>query len=320
MARASTVADSSTRGEERRSQVLSTSLGLNLGAFGAKEWGLLASVALMWGSAYLFIDVGLDSFGPAVVALGRLVFGAVTLALVPGAVATKIAPEDRRRVWLLGAMWMAAPWLLFPIAQQWIASSLAGMLSGAMPLFTGFFAALLLRQLPRSTQAFGLAIGFVGVVAVSWPAVHSADGNLLGVGLVVLATALYGLSTNLAVPLQQRYGSAALMLRAEGAAIVLVAPFGLYALADSTWAWPSFGAVFVLGVFGSGAAIVAMTTLIGLVGATRGSVAIYFIPVVAIILGVMLRGDTVVPVQVVGTALVIVGAYLASRPEKVVVG
>ena len=59
-----------------------------------------------------------------------------------------------------------------------------------------------------------------------------------------------------------------------------------------------------------------MTTLVGRVGATRGSVAIYFILVVAIALGVIFEDETVAaPSPPAGTALVLAGAYLTSRRE-----
>jgi len=44
-------------------------------------------------------------------------------------------------------------------------------------------------------------------------------------------------------------------------------------------------------------------------------VTVYFIPVVAIVLGVLLRDETVAGIAIVGTALVLVGAYLTSRKE-----
>ena len=86
-------------------------------------------------------------------------------------------------------------------------------------------------------------------------------------------------------------------------------------LPSSEFAWSSTLAVAVLGSFGTGLAFVAMTTLVGRVGATRGSVAIYFLPVVAIALGVVFRDETVAAISLVGTGLVLAGAYLSSRRE-----
>ena len=71
-----------------------------------------------------------------------------------------------------------------------------------------------------------------------------------------------------------------------------------------------------LGVLGTGLAFVLMATLTGRVGGPRASVAIYFLPIVAIVLGVLVLGETVAPVALLGVLLVIAGAWFASRRES----
>jgi drug/metabolite transporter (DMT)-like permease len=136
---------------------------------------------------------------------------------------------------------------------------------------------------------------------------------MLGAGLVLLAVILYGLAVNLAVPLQQRHGALPVLLRAQLAALVLLLPFGLWGLRGSSFAWTSVLAMVPLGVLGTGVAFVLMTTLVGRVGGPRGAVATYFIPVVAIALGVLFLGERVAPAALAGTGLVVAGAWLTSR-------
>ena len=78
-------------------------------------------------------------------------------------------------------------------------------------------------------------------------------------------------------------------------------------------------AVAVAGIVGTGLAFVFMGLLVGRVGSTRGAFTTYLIPVVALLLGVAFRGDVVSWVAVLGVALVIVGALLASRREAMAV-
>jgi drug/metabolite transporter (DMT)-like permease len=68
-----------------------------------------------------------------------------------------------------------------------------------------------------------------------------------------------------------------------------------------------------LGILGSAVAFVAVATLIGRVGAPRGAISIYFLPVVAIVLGVAFLGERIHPLALAGTGLVILGAWLTSR-------
>ncbi|MEA3502630.1 MAG: DMT family transporter [Actinomycetota bacterium] len=165
------------------------------------------------------------------------------------------------------------------------------------------------REPPRTT------IGFAGVVAISAPEVVDSSATALGTMLVVGAVILYGLSTNIVVPLQQKYGSLPVLFNAQIAALVIVVLLGLIQIPGSTWAWPSALAMIPLGALGTGLAFVLMATLVGRVGGTRGSIAIYFVPVVAIVLGVVVRGDAVEPAAVAGTVLVLVGAWVASRRD-----
>lgn len=297
-----------------RRPLVTTASGLNAGAFGWFDWVLMAGTGLMWGSSFLWIAEALESFAPAAVTLVRLVLGAFALGMT-GRARRGVDREDLPRIVLLGVVWMAVPLLLFPIAQQWVDSSIAGMINGGVPLFAAVIAAVLLQRLPGRAQTVGLLIGFVGVLLITLPSATEAGGSPLGVGLIVAATALYGLAVNLSVPLAQRYGALPVLWRAQLTAIVVTAPFGMPGLLDSTWTLSSGLSLVVLGVVSTGLAFVAMAELGKRVGPTRGAVGIYFIPVVAMILGVVFRDETIASLAIVGTALVVVGAWISSRRE-----
>jgi len=212
-------------------------------------------------------------------------------------------------------VWMTVPFVLFAVAQQWIDSSLAGMINAAAPPFTALIAALVVRHLPGRLQAAGLVVGFLGVVAVSYPSLSEGHSTILGVLLVLLATVLYGCAFNLAPPLQRRHGALPVIWRAQLVALVFLAPVAIAGVPGSDFAWSSLAAMVALGAVGTALAFIWFTTLVGRVGATRGSVTIYFIPIVAIVLGALLRDETVHAAALAGTALVLAGAYLASRGE-----
>ncbi len=286
-----------------------------LGAFDLADWAMLVTLALVWGSSFLLIEIGIEHFSPYQVAFLRTALAAGVLVAVPAA-RTRVARRDLPRVALLGTLWMAVPFVLFPLAQQWIDSSLAGMLNGAVPLFAAAIATLVARRLPPSGVMVGLLAGFGGIVLIGLPTVETAGTTLGGALLVLLATVFYGCALNLAVPLQRTYGAMPVVLRAQAFAAVLTAPLAAWTLPEASFAWSSTIAVAALGLFGTGLAMVLMTTLAGRVGASRGSIAIYFIPVVAIVLGVTFRGDVVHPLALVGTAVVIAGAWITSRAQR----
>jgi drug/metabolite transporter (DMT)-like permease len=297
-------------------RLLTTSHGTNREAFSASDWGLFVSLALIWGSSFLFMAIGLDAFHPGLITLLRVVFGASFLAMIPRTRAVAIERGDWPKIVALAVVWVAVPFTLFPIAQQWIDSAVAGMLNGATPIFTALLATFLLRSLPGPMQIAGLLIGFAGILAIALPSAGGSSTAAIGVILVVIATLGYAVSLNMVPPLQQRYGSLAIMARVEWVALVMVAPFGLYGIGQSSFAWPSLLAVATVGVLGTGLAFVLMGNLAGRVGATRASFLTYLIPVVALILGVVFRDEVISVIAILGISLVIVGAILASRRES----
>jgi drug/metabolite transporter (DMT)-like permease len=288
---------------------------VNREAFSALDWGLFVSISLLWGSSFLLIAVGLEAFEPGLITLLRVGFGAAALWLMPRARAEGIERADWPRVITLSVLWVAIPFTLIPIAQQHINSAIAGMLNGAMPIFAAVVAMILLQRLPRRLTMLGLAIGFLGVVAISAPTIGQGSSEALGVALVVLATACYGISVNIAAPIQQRYGSIPVMARMLALALIWTAPLGVIGAAGSSFAWSSLIAVAAIGILGTGVAFVVMGNLVGRVGSTRASFITYVIPVVALLLGVVFRGDEVALIAVVGVAMVIVGAIMASRRD-----
>jgi drug/metabolite transporter (DMT)-like permease len=294
---------------------LGTAEGTRRESFGLVEWTLVAFLALTWGASFLFIDVALDSLAPGVITWLRALLGAAALALIPSA-RQPVSRESWPQIALLGLTWIAIPFTLFPIAQQWIDSSLAGILNAAMPLFAALISALMLRRLPGAIHVAGLVLGFIGVVLVTLPSWGEGENAALGIILVLLATVFYGFSANIAVPLQQAHGALPVVLRSQVVAAAATLPYALFGFSDSSLDGAGLAAVFMLGVFGTGVALVVMASLVGRVGATRGGVAIYFIPVVAVILGVVFRDETIAALAIFGMVVVLAGAYLASRRER----
>jgi drug/metabolite transporter (DMT)-like permease len=280
-------------------------------AFAARDWAMLTGVAATWGGSFLLIEIGLDHFSPTLVAFGRIAFGALVLAALPAARA-RIPRSDWLRVGLVGVTWMAVPFMLFAVAQQWIDSSLAAMINATTPLMVALVATLFVRQPPSRLESIGLLLGFAGVAAISIPSAESGS-NALGIGLVLLAALLYGFAFNLTAPLQRRHGALPVVWWAQLVAVVLTLPAAVAGVPSSDFDVPSLLAVAALGALGTGVAFYWFASLLGSVGATRGSITIYLVPVVAIALGVTLRGEPLHAAALLGTVLVLAGAYLTSR-------
>jgi drug/metabolite transporter (DMT)-like permease len=285
-------------------------------AFSESDWAIFTAIGLIWGASFLFIAIGLESFEPGVITFLRVVLGAITLALLPGS-RIRLQPEDRVRMVALSVIWVGIPFTLFPIAEQHINSALTGLLNGAVPMFTAGFGLAFFGRRTTGPQLVGLAVGLVGVACISLPSLSEGSTKALGVALVLLATFCYGLATNLAAPLQARYGSRGVMTRMLALASVWTLPFGLSSVRGSTIELAPLLAVLVLGIVGTGVAYLLMGSLVSRVGPTRASFITYLIPGVSLILGVAFKDDHVEALAVGGVVLVITGAVLAGRQESI---
>jgi len=279
------------------------------------DWLLLATTAGIWGSSFLFMEVALRVEDPGMVAWMRPTLGLCFLAALPSA-RRPVDRADLPRLALLGLLWMAIPLSLFPLAQTWIDTSIAGMMNSGMPVATLLAGSILFGASTHRIQIAGVVVGIVGIFMVGLPSASAGDTGLVGVVLVVLAVCCYGVAANLAAPLQQKYGSAPVLFRVLLVATAATTPWGLVGLADSTFAWSAVGSNLAVGVGGTGIAYVAAATLIGRVGPVRMSAVTYVIPVVAAVLGVAVLGETLGVIEVSGLVVLLLGAWMTTRAPR----
>jgi drug/metabolite transporter (DMT)-like permease len=275
----------------------------------------VVAIGLIWGSAFLWIAIGLDSLAPGVVAWLRVTLGAGALFVLSGA-RKRIDRADWTAVAIVAVAGNAGPALLFALAEQTLDSAVAGMISSATPVFTLIIALALGNRSVGPGHVLGLVAGFGGVMLMASPSFGGEDASLVGVVYALLAVFGYGLTGNVIVPLQQRYGALPVVAHAQALAVLVLAPFGVHGLSSSEFSWGPVLAVVVLGVVGTGVGRVLSATLMGRAGAQRGSVATYFVPLVAIVLGVVVRDESVFAIQLVGLVVVLAAAVVVSRPPR----
>jgi len=276
------------------------------------DWFLLAIPGLIWGTSFLFIAEALNAIGPNGVTFVRILIGFATLALFPAAW-RPVAPRDWGAIALLGIVWMAFPLSMFPHAEERVSSAVTGMLNGAGPLLVAIVTSALSRRLPSRQIATGLIVGVVGAVLVALPSMHEGRSSTVGVLLILVALVSYAFALSIAHPLQHRYGALPVIWRAQAVALILTAPLGAPDLLDAHWTRGSLFSIIALGAFGTGIAFVLMATAAGRVGPTRASATVFLIPGVALLLGVIVRGERVALLSVIGCAVCVTGALLMRR-------
>ena len=276
------------------------------------DWALLVVPGVIWGASFLFIAEGLEAVGPNGVTFTRIAIGFLTLSLFPSA-RKPVARADWAGTAALGVLWLAFPLSMFPIAEQHVSSALTGMLNGATPLFVAAVASLIAHQLPERGVVVGLVVGFGGAVVMALPALGGAS-SAFGIGVIAAALVSYGIALNIARPLQQRNGAIPVVWRALAVALILTAPLGVPEILKGDWTVRPALALLCLGAGGTAIATILAATAAGRMGATTASATAFLIPVVALLLGVVVRHERVGLISLVGAAICLSGAAIIRNP------
>jgi drug/metabolite transporter (DMT)-like permease len=280
----------------------------------------IGALALIWGSGFLWIKISLRGFSPVQLTFARLALGAAVLLIAVWWARQKL--PTGRSVWLhlFGAALLAngLPYLLFGIAEQHVASNLAGAINATTPLWTVVFV-LVTRTAHGVTriQVAGLLLGFLGAVLIlaPWQGTSASVGGALaclaaaasyGAGYVYMSRFLVG--RNLA-PLVL---SAAQLIAATGL-LLLAAPLG--GLEPVHWRADAVIGLAVLGIVGTGAAYVLNYRIITDDGPVLASTVTYLLPIVAAVLGLTI-GEPITVSLVIGIALVLAGVGLTRMRQR----
>lgn len=274
------------------------------------------ALALVWGSSFLFMKIGLESLSAGQVALGRIALGA--LALVAIMLVTRRKWPREGRIWLhmlvVSAAMCTVPFTLFAWAETMVPSTVASIVNASTPIMTLLLTPLLLPSEKLSkTQRIGLFIGIIGVVVLVGPwrmIVSEGTVSLPGMLAALGATACYGFGglymrrflTNVG------YDSitiAAMQMTVALGLSLLIAPFT--STGPVTLTAPVIFSMLALGVLGSGVAYIWFTMINWAWGAARASTVTYLTPVVGVTFGALFLGESVHWNEPVGGLIVILG-------------
>jgi drug/metabolite transporter (DMT)-like permease len=280
--------------------------------------GRFLLLALLWGSSFIFIKVAVDGVTPAQLVLSRLVLGAVLLLSI--AAARKVRLPAFGGVWAqitaAALLTQVVPFLLLSYGEQSTGAGTAGVLVGSTPLITLAIAAVALPGEPATVRrTVGLGVGFAGVVLVVAPwrdSLGSVGGQLACLGAAVTYAAGYVYTRRFLSPL----GLAPLAV----AAAQVLAAVVVQALLTPLFPWRTpeltaavVGSIVALGLLSTGLAYVLFFGLVGDVGATSASAVNYVVPVFAVLLSVVLLGESVTWNLLVGGLVALGGVALAEN-------
>ncbi|MFB9732504.1 DMT family transporter [Ornithinimicrobium kibberense] len=312
-----------------------TAPGLPAGTRAPVPWQVwYLTLALVWGSSYLLIKLGLEALSGVQVTALRIVLGAaVLLTLV--AVTGRRLPRGRRtwgHLLVTGTLLCSLPWTLFALGEVRVTSAVAGIANATTPVAAVVATAVLLPGEPVGRRRqLGVGIGFVGIVLIAQPWSLERGPDPVGLLMVLVASASYGIGWTyvrrhlhgvdpggLSMPAAQ-----VLVALAQVPVLLLadwwlrdlpsggpLAPAGPAASAGGWALWGPLLAVGALGVVGTGLAQAMQYAVVRAAGPTVATSVTYPIVVVSVVLGVLLLGESVGPLVLLGAGVVLAGSLL----------
>lgn len=282
---------------------------------------MLLVLSLIWGSSFILMKRGLESFNPFQVAAFRVFLTFIFLLPLIIRRIHQLNRKNLRSILLVGFIGNFFPAFLFTTAQTRIDSSLAGILNSLTPLFTLIVGMLVYRNRFFLVNILGLLLGFLGAFGL----IYNGSGVPAGLNqwyalLIVLATIFYAFSVNeIKNHLFQLDGATiaalAFMFTGPVAGIYLLFSDFTAALATPDYI-ENFLYVTMLAFFGSFLATVLFNDLVRHTSAIFASSVTYMIPVFAILWGV-LDGEPFGLDQAMWAVVILIGVYLVTKKKLV---
>ena len=217
---------------------------------------------------------------------------------------------------LVGGTGAALFFPLFILAFQLTGVGVASVVSiGVAPIFVGLIAWIALKQPPGKQWAYGTLVAVTGVVALNWPSGENTV-NVLGIGFALAAAFGYSMQATGMGMISKRHTPFQCVAPMFTIGALLQAPLS-YGKDFSFLQDP----VLLLGALYGGIVTVALAYAffiygIARIGAATAVTVGLMEPLTASILGVVLLGETVSAVGLIGSVLILAGLVVVSRPPK----
>lgn len=290
-----------------------------------REWIFFWIVAVIWGSSFLFMRIGVEEVPPAQLAFTRIGIAAVCMNIVLFFTGRRYPRDWNTLVSLvvLGIVNTGIPFTLLAWGEQTVESGLTSILQAITPVFAlviAHFAFADERITPMKIA--GITISFVGILVLTRLDNLTSVGDLGGEIAILVASLCYAIGTNYSRRMLRERGIDSIVVSTVTMTGATVATFILmYALpligeripVDYTSFSPEILQIlFVLGFLNTFLAYLMFYAAIGKLGGARASMVTYVVPVVAVTLGAVFLNEVIDARLIFGSALILLGLALVN--------
>ena len=287
------------------------------------KWFYFILLVIMFGSAFLLIEISLKSFSPSIIAFSRVFLAAIILLFY--SLVKKYSFDFIRNnfilLFVLGLSGTSIPFFLISWAQQTINSSETGILIGFMPIFTVLGSHFYFKYEKLNIQTFfGFILGFLGlfILLLNNDNSISMHNNFLAKFAVILGAFFYALN---ALLVKKIIGVHVIPLSAS---VMLFSSFQLFVLLflnndfyniNFNFYLDSIISLLIMSVFSTALATVIYYKIIHDYGPSFLSLVNYPIPIFAFFMGVVFLKESANILSIISLFLIIASIYLSQKKD-----
>ncbi len=276
---------------------------------------MLAAVTL-WGPSFVATKVALQELPPFTIAFLRF-FVASCLLYPMWRISSRnnvLDRNDRRRLFLGGLVGVTFYFVLCNLGLNFTTAGDAAMLMAAIPVICLLAETVWFRQAMPWRRGLGIIVSIIGVFMVIRHAPSLGGGaQALGDLLVLAATLCWAAYTLIGRSLN-RVPKLALVAHQAFYGMLMLSPFALSEMGQ--WQKPSLVpclSILYLGLMCSAITYLLYNYSLKALAASQVSTFLNLVPVIGVLAAVILLGEQIEPIQIIGGGVILVGVVVSTR-------
>ena len=288
---------------------------------GTLSYGSVVLAAVLWGGSIVAQKMALGSFSAVEASVLRDIGGLAILLATWWSQEGGVIKVSRSDLYLLGLLGLGVlgNHLLIMMGLNYVSGAVGGVIIGSSPVVTSLLSAMLIRDVPLRAVWLGALLSFAGVGLVSVAGFQAAgEQPLLGGTLVFLGVVSWALYSIGSRSIMERVSPLTVNWTTLLVATVLQVPLlwtdrkvmdaGFASVTTSDWLALGYLVIFAT-------AVAQQAWLFGVkgIGPSRASVLGNLTPVAAIVLSVLILGESVGAIEILGIGLILAGVWAVNR-------
>jgi drug/metabolite transporter (DMT)-like permease len=275
--------------------------------------GAALVTVVLWGSAFVAIRDAGETLSPGSIALGRLLVSLPALGIAASILREPLPQRhELPRIAAFGVLFLGVYSVALNAAERRVDAGTAAMVINTGPILIAILAGIFLKEgFPRWLFA-GCAVAFAGCVLIGLANSQSSSRAGLGIALLILAAVAYATAVVIQKPVLARASPLQVTWLGCAAGTLVCLPFAP-TLAGELGDGAAIGWMIYLGLAPTALGFATWAFALRRMNAGRLASLAYLIPVVAILLGWALLGETPPGLAAVGGALCLAGVAMARR-------